>query len=54
MIRKDRNLHPLNSEFDLYSIGKDGRSMSALTAQISQDDVIWARDGNFVGLAADY
>jgi general secretion pathway protein G len=53
-IRKDHNLHPLNSEFDLYSVGKDGRSAAPLTAQVSKDDVIWARDGAFVGLAADY
>jgi general secretion pathway protein G len=54
MIRKDHNLHPLNSEFDLYSMGKDGQSFAPLTAQSSQDDVIWARDGGFVGLASDY
>jgi len=42
-IRKDHNLHPLNSEFDLYSMGKDGLSVAPLTAQSSQDDVIWAR-----------
>lgn len=53
-IRKDHNLHPLNSEFDLYSLGKDGRSVPALTGKPSRDDVIWARDGGFVGLAADY
>jgi general secretion pathway protein G len=53
-IRKDHNLHPLNSEFDLYSFGADGDSQPPLTAQPSRDDVIWARDGGFVGLAADY
>jgi general secretion pathway protein G len=54
MIRKDHNLHPLNSEFDLYSFGKDGQSRAPLTAGPSRDDVIWARDGGFVGLAEDY
>lgn len=53
-IRKDHNLHPLNSEFDLYSIGPDGKSSPPLTARGSRDDVIWARDGSFVGVAADY
>ena len=53
-IRKDHNLHPLNTEFDLYSFGKDGESKSPLTAKASRDDVIWARDGGFVGLAEDY
>ncbi len=53
-IRKDHNLHPLNSEFDLYSLGKDGLSQAPLTAKASRDDVIWARDGGFVGLAENY
>jgi general secretion pathway protein G len=53
-IRKDHNLHPLNTEFDLYSFGKDGDSKSPLTAKASRDDVIWARDGDFVGLAEDF
>jgi general secretion pathway protein G len=53
-IRKDRNLHPLNSEFDLYSMGPDGQSMPPLTAKASRDDVIWARDGSFVGVAEDF
>jgi general secretion pathway protein G len=54
MIRKDHNLHPLNTEFDLYSFGKDGQSKAPLTAKVSHDDVIWARDGGFVGLAEDF
>jgi general secretion pathway protein G len=53
-IRKDHNLHPLNSEFDLYSVGPDGESRAPLTAKASRDDVIWARDGAFVGIARDY
>jgi general secretion pathway protein G len=53
-IRKDHNLHPLNSEFDLYSMGADGKSVPPLTAAASRDDVIWARDGSFIGLASDY
>jgi general secretion pathway protein G len=53
-IRKDHNLHPLNSEFDLYSVGPDGRSTAPLTARASRDDIIWARDGGYVGPAEDY
>jgi general secretion pathway protein G len=53
-IRKDHNLHPLNTEFDLYSLGKDGDSKAPLTAKASHDDVIWARDGDFIGLAEDF
>jgi general secretion pathway protein G len=53
-IRKDHNLHPLNTEFDLYSVGPDGQSVPPLTGAASQDDVVWARDGGFVGVARDY
>jgi general secretion pathway protein G len=53
-IRKDHNLHPINSEFDLYSKGRDGDSKAPLTAKASRDDVLWARDGAFIGLATDF
>jgi general secretion pathway protein G len=52
--RRDRFLVPINSDFDLYSMGPDGASVSPLTAQASRDDVIRANDGGFVGLAANY
>lgn len=52
--RKDRNLVPINTEFDLYSSGKDGESRGPLTAKASRDDVVVARDGSFVGLAKDF
>lgn len=53
-VRKDHNLHPLNSDYDLFSKGKDGRSSPPLTAQWSRDDIIRARDGGFIGLASQY
>jgi len=52
--RKDKNLNPLNSDFDLYSMGKDGQSRLPLSPKVSQDDVIRARDGRFIGLAKDF
>jgi general secretion pathway protein G len=52
--RKDHNLVPINSEFDLYSRGKDGESRGPLTARFSRDDIVVARDGAFVGLATDF
>ena len=52
--RKDRFLVPINSDYDLYSMGADGASTSALTAKSSQDDIIRANDGGFVGLASDF
>ncbi len=53
-IRKDHNLHPINSEFDLYSMGPDGDSRAPLTARASRDDILWARDGSFIGVATDF
>ena len=52
--RKDKNLKPLNSDFDLYSIGPDGLTAASLTNAKSRDDVIRARDGAFIGTAADF
>ena len=45
---------PKNSDFDLYSMGKDGASVGPLTAKASRDDVVRASDGRFVGLASDF
>jgi general secretion pathway protein G len=53
-MRKDRNLVPINTEYDLYSVGADGQSVPPLTASVSHDDVILANDGNYIGLAANY
>ena len=52
--RKNKNLVPLNSDFDLYSMGKDGESAGPLNAQKSRDDVLRANDGGFIGLASEY
>jgi general secretion pathway protein G len=52
--RKDKFLVPLNSTYDLYSMGKDGQSKTPLTAKTSWDDVIRANDGAYVGLASGY
>jgi general secretion pathway protein G len=52
--RKDRYLVPLNSDFDLYSVGPDGRSRAPLNVPDSQDDVVRANNGGFIGLAKEY
>lgn len=53
-VRKDRSLHPLNTDYDLYSVGPDGKTATPLTASISRDDIVRARNGSFVGPAKDY
>ena len=52
--RKDRFLVPINTDFDLYSMGKDGESVPALTAAKSRDDVVRAANGAFIGLASKF
>ena len=53
-IRKDRSLHPLNTDFDLYSLGADGRSVAPLTAKSSHDDIIRANNGGYYGYGENY
>lgn len=53
-IRKDQALVPINTDYDLYSMGPDGLSVAPLTAAMSRDDIVRGNDGNFIGVAEDY
>lgn len=52
--RKDRFLVPINSDFDLFSVGPDGESTAPLTAAKSADDIVRANNGGFVGPATEF
>jgi general secretion pathway protein G len=52
--RKDRALNPINTDFDLYSVGPDGVSHSQLSHRNSDDDVVRAGNGRFVGIAKNF
>ncbi len=52
--RKDKKLKPLNSDFDLYSMGPDGLTNKSLNNAKSRDDVVRARDGGFIGTAEEF
>ena len=52
--RKDRQLFPLNTDYDLFSVGPNGKALASLVTDYSLDDVIRANDGGFFGLASDY
>ena len=52
--RKDHALVPINTDFDLYSMGRDGASQPPLTASASADDIVRANDGQYIGLASGY
>jgi general secretion pathway protein G len=53
-MRKDKNLNPLNSDYDLYSMGPDGQTQKQLTATKARDDVVRAGNGSFIGLASEH
>jgi general secretion pathway protein G len=52
--RKDRFLVPINSTYDLYSIGLDAQTRPPLQHPRSLDDVVRANDGQFYGLGRDF
>lgn len=54
LLRKDHSMVPVNRDYDLYSMGKDGKSKPPFTAKASQDDIVRANDGEYVGLVYLY
>jgi len=52
--RKDRFLVPINTYYDLYSLGPDGDSKPPLQNPVSLDDVVRANDGQFYGLGREF
>lgn len=53
-MRKDHSLHPVNTDFDLYSMGPDGKTNRPFTAKASRDDIVRANNGAFLGSVSDY
>ena len=53
-VRKDGRLNPINSDYDLYSMGPDGRTATSLRSRHGSDDIVRASDGGFYGVAQDY
>jgi len=53
-MRKDHSLVPVNSDYDLYSMGPDGKSKKPFTAKDSRDDIVRANNGGFFGRVSDY
>ncbi len=52
--RKDHFLVPVNSDFDLYSVGPDGKSGAPFTAKASRDDIVRASNGSFIGPVSEF
>jgi general secretion pathway protein G len=52
--RRDKNANPVNSDYDLYSMGQDGKTSPQFTAKDARDDIVRANDGRYIGLAEDH
>jgi len=53
-VRKDHDLHPVNSGYDVYSMGPDGATATPFTSTLGKDDIVMANDGGYLGLACQY
>jgi general secretion pathway protein G len=53
-MRKDRFLVPINTDYDLCSMGPDGKTVPPLTAKASRDDIIRANNGAYIGRATEF
>ncbi len=49
--RRDKNANPVNSDFDLYSMGQDGQTTAQFTGKKARDDIVRANNGHFCDLA---
>jgi hypothetical protein len=52
--RRDRYMFPLNTDYDLFSLGADRQTAVSLGHALGQDDIIRANNGSFFGLASEY
>ena len=52
--RLDRFNVPLNADYDLYSMGKDGLTSAPITGANSQDDIVRVGSAGYTGLAGEY
>jgi general secretion pathway protein G len=52
--RRDQFLQPINSDFDLYSRGKDKDTTTNISSTLGQDDVIRGRNGRYIGLGEKF
>jgi len=52
--RTDQFSMPLNTAYDIYSVGKNGATSQSLSGAASQDDIVRANDGGYVGLGKKY
>ena len=52
--RKDHSLVPVNSDYDLYSMGPDGRTGAPFTDSKARDDIVRASNGGYIGPVSEF
>ena len=52
--RRDKSANPVNSDYDIYSMGRDGKTTAQFTAKKARDDIVRANDGGYYGLAEEH
>ena len=52
-LRRNMSDNPVNTDYDLYSLGADGLSKPQFKFKTSRDDVVRAYDGSYVGLVSE-
>lgn len=53
-LRKNGQENPINNDFDLYSMGPDGKSSLSFKPKESHDDIVRAGNGSYFGRVSDY
>jgi general secretion pathway protein G len=52
--RTDGNDRPLNRDYDLFSLGRNGASEPSIADSLAADDIVRGAGGGYVGKAAEY
>jgi general secretion pathway protein G len=52
--RKDHSLVPVNSDYDLYSMGPDGLTGAPFTDRKARDDIVRASNGGYIGPVTEF
>jgi general secretion pathway protein G len=52
-LRKNMSDNPVNTDYDLYSMGKDGQSKPQFKFKTSRDDIVRAYNGQYFGLVSE-
>ena len=52
--RESYDLSRVNRDYDLYSMGKDGRSALSFKSPVAKDDIVRGLSGSYYGTVVDY